>query len=501
MVLIEKKTLAVVVAIVLLSTSVVVASELVHFENDREIDIISRVNEEGSMLFIRPNLTAEDYCTVSNGTMTISQTQHDNWGGLVIGTPGITTIQHKMLEQFVTFPYQEEYVPNETGLDMNFEPYRSGTVLNKDTVYYDPSLTNKAQWDSPMTSYMKAGIIWEPVCSAVVLSGAGTELIDTSVLSPGHACCVIAGTHQYLSTHENTVIQFLRGYVKSVNEIHKIIENKGTDPESYQKFVKYVAQSTQNTEETVIRAIEQVKYTYGNDGDYDSNDFPLTNLRYEIAQFLRLAGLKDKLNAMGYTGDNAELDYANTIINDKYLMKALDDGYEFVERDAQINVAAIKGDIHQIALQFGIEMGYYSEHKITINIFQAPNGAGVATSLQNGAANIGFMGVPPITLITVNSALNPVKTLELSGKIVDGSGAPVANADVKIISGEHIYTCKTDDNGNFKLTVLRGFYAFSENTGNIITVDTGGGPQGVDIKMIQRLESNYDLGQLSLVIP
>ena len=86
---------------------------------------------------------------------------------------------------------------------------------------------------------------------------------------------------------------------------------------------------------------------------------------------------------MGYNGDHSELDYANTIVNDKYLRLALDEDYIFTEREIQINVAAIKGDVHQIALQFGIEMGFFAEHRVAITIFQAPNGAGVATSLQN----------------------------------------------------------------------------------------------------------------------
>ena len=71
----------------------------------------------------------------------------------------------------------------------------------------------------------------------------------------------------------------------------------------------------------------------------------------------------------------------------------------------RITVAAISGDIHQIALQVGLARGIFAEYGVTVSVAYQSNGAGVAVALHTGAAQFGFLGAPPATITAVNGQL------------------------------------------------------------------------------------------------
>lgn len=502
---VDKTAIAIAVAIILLSGGVLIATQTIHYDNDREIDLISRVNEEGSMMVIRTNDSQSSYLSIDDetGTITISETQKNNWGGKVFGTPGNTTIQHKMLETFVTNPYNSVFTPDQTGLGLKFDMYQQGKALSSDTVYYDTTFTSKAVWDQ--STYMNGGIIWESVCSAIIYSNpaTGKELINSNQLSPGHACCVIAGNHTYLSSHENTVIQFLRGYIEAVDSLNKALADPSSD--EYKAIIEAVMTSSNVSETVAKKAVADIKYTYGNDhAGVDSTSAPLMSLRNDVVKFLKQqskaeVGFDDQIRNMGYTGDNMYVDYANTLVNDKYLSYALGE-YQIEERDAQITIASINGDVHQIALQYGMNMGFFQKHKITININGATNGSGVATSIQNNSANIGFMGVPPITLVTVHSELNKLRTYDLSAELTDASGNPLVNTEVKILSSGHEYTGTTNDKGLFKINVYNGTFGVSNGTNSVIQVKINDQWKNINIYVLERVDKTTDLGKLKLEV-
>ena len=68
-----------------------------------------------------------------------------------------------------------------------------------------------------------------------------------------------------------------------------------------------------------------------------------------------------------------------------------------------ITVAVISGDIHQLAIHYAMAMNIFEEYGINITLSQQPNGDGVAVALENGSAQIGFIGAPPMTIKVINS--------------------------------------------------------------------------------------------------
>ncbi|MBO4569579.1 MAG: ABC transporter substrate-binding protein [Candidatus Methanomethylophilaceae archaeon] len=102
----------------------------------------------------------------------------------------------------------------------------------------------------------------------------------------------------------------------------------------------------------------------------------------------------------------------------------------------EVRVSVISGDIHQIAVHVGIEKKYFEDRGIKVTISNSTNGAGVATSLMNGDANLGFLGAPPATInminngyITSSSITNESKAYNLVARVnSEGSGFFVKKA-------------------------------------------------------------------------
>jgi len=69
----------------------------------------------------------------------------------------------------------------------------------------------------------------------------------------------------------------------------------------------------------------------------------------------------------------------------------------------KVDVAVISGDIHQIALHAGAELGFFGEYGIEVVISPASDGGGIATALMSGDAKLGLMGAPPSTINMVNT--------------------------------------------------------------------------------------------------
>ena len=92
--------------------------------------------------------------------------------------------------------------------------------------------------------------------------------------------------------------------------------------------------------------------------------------------------------------------FADKFVDDSYIKGAITNKYED-KSNTTIKVAVISGDIHQIAIHWASEKGFFSG--ITISIVENTNGGGVATSIVNGEAQYGFLGAPPATITTVNS--------------------------------------------------------------------------------------------------
>lgn len=376
-------------------------------ESDNQLRLIGRVNTEGSGIYLKSGESPGDYIEYdavaeepildSEGNV---QYKSAGWGGKIFGTPGTTSIQHMQLQTIV--------LTKLTG--MKFKPYTEGEALQADTVYYIPSITNAAAFKSSTTSISQlvGGIIWEPQFSSLLGSEYNCKkMMLTADFEPGHACCVIGASHDYLMKHSDITVRFLAAYIKSVEAINAAKADHSS--EAYTKLIECAKTQTGISDNTVIeQSIENVTFTYADQG-YTAGTTPLADLQKTVEgladTYYSLGVLKTSMRDMGFSTTHR---FSQVFVDDGYLYQAINFGAPSSAgyAKAAITIAYIAGDIHtSLALGYGTELGFFNEYGIVIDMSPAANGAGVATSLQNGEASFGFMGCPPILQTSINSKL------------------------------------------------------------------------------------------------
>lgn len=373
-------------------------------EEDRQLRLIGRVNTEGSGMYLKSTESATTYIEYDVGTDQPILDGDGNvqyhvsaWGGKVFGTPGTTSIQHMQLQTIV-----------QNSLHLSFKPYDGGE-LDTGTVYYLPSITNKATFESSIATIpdLVGGIIWEPQYSSLIASGCN-KLMLTADFEPGHTCCVIGASHKFITNNPDITVRFLAAYIKTVKDINNALADHASD--DYATLVNVAKTQTGISDTSVIEsALDIVTYTYA-DAGYTTGSAPLNGLQTTIENladtYYSLGGvLKVSMKNLGFSSTHR---FAQTFVDDGYLYQAINFGEPSAAgySKTSISIAYISGDIHtSLALGYGTEKGYFDAYGIVIDMSPAANGAGVATSLQNGEANFGFMGAPPITITSINSKL------------------------------------------------------------------------------------------------
>ncbi len=374
-------------------------------EEDNQLRLIGRVNTEGSGVYLKSTENASTYIEydVGNDKPVLDgdgnvQYHASAWGGKIFGTPGTTSIQHMQLQTIV-----------QNSLHLNFKPYSAEETLDSGTVYYLPSITNKAAFESSIGSIpgLVGGIIWEPQYSSLIASGCNKMML-TADFEPGHACCVIGASHDFITNNSDVTVRFLAAYIKTVKDINQALADHSS--EDYTKLVSVAKTQTGITDTAVIEsALGIVTYTYA-DAGYTTGSSPLSGLQTTVENlvdtYYTLGGvLKVSMKNLGFSSTHR---FAQAFVDDGYLLQAINFGEPSAAgySKTSISIAYISGDIHtSLALGYGIEKGYFDAYGIVITMSPAANGAGVATSLQNGEANFGFMGAPPITITSINSKL------------------------------------------------------------------------------------------------
>ncbi len=402
---------AVIVGVIIASMACVIVHDEMRDSSDGSesvYNLLARVNTGGSGIYINNTIyqdTTGDTIPDRNGanfykidpvskTYFVDAGCKDAWGGLVCGTPGNTSIQHVQMKQLV-----------ET-MGLKFALYESTSTLASDTVYYISTVTN---WDNAMNSKsnngisLDIGIIWEPQFSRIIdESGAETfkELGLTNDFFHDHTCCVLAGYTSYVSSHQDVTERFLAGYIESVKWVQAA--NNPVSPD-YAKLVQVCADATK-LDPTVIRdALANIGYTFGDKDGTGSYD--LHHLKTDIADVVNsnTTNLKYSMSDLGFANS---IQFANRFVDDSYLIHAQSfDKSKVPAKTTTVTVSAISGDIHQIALTIGKDLGIFAQYGIDVNISAQTNGAGVAVAMQNGAAQFGFLGAPPATITAVNSKL------------------------------------------------------------------------------------------------
>ncbi len=401
-------------------------------EVDKEVSLIARVNTDGSGIYVSAVYDPDDFITINSDN---SVTYHkEMWGGKVFGTPGASTIQHVQLM---------DIVKNEMGL--NFEKYSNTTSINSNTVYYVDNINNYTMAVNNR-NLLDGGILWEPQYHYILSSGYYDGLITTNILFPGHTCCLIAGYQDYLDDHADETARFLAAYIKAVNYINDAKANPSG--EAYAELIKICKDNIKGLTDDVIKeALDGVVYKYSD----KPNSASLSDLESDIASLAEdltdLGGIKYKISELGFDSYD---EFAEAFIDNSYLDKALSYG-TYSGSKSTISVAAIDGDIHQIAVQIARTLGYFDEYGLNVTLRALPNGGAVSLDILGGQSDLGFMGAPPITSATINAkaivkhdaATHVEKAVSLVSRVnTDGSGIYIAtkyNAeDFVTIDGDNI---------------------------------------------------------------
>ena len=371
-------------------TSATVNSEKVHVVEKaptvkKDLSLVSRVNTDGSGIYLASKYKADDFVTVSpDGTVTFYP---ENWGGKVFGTPGASSIQHIQLMSLVT-----------DTLNLKFEKYNDDGDKSPDTVYFVDTITNYT-YAVNNAKILDGGILWEPQYHYILdKSGIFGPMATTNVLFPGHTCCVIAGYQDYLDKHPDETSRFLAAYIKAVDYINAAKEDPAG--EDFANLVRICDKYTEGlTEEVIKDALMGVVFTYSDTLGTAKLDRLKSDISSLTGKLIDLEVIKRKITDLGFKSCDQ---FANAFIDNSYLDKALRMNAYSGNDVADIDLALIRDDVHQIAVQVAIEMGYFESYGISVNVKYFDNGGLVSQDLLSGQSDLAFMGAPPITSATVN---------------------------------------------------------------------------------------------------
>ncbi len=391
---------------------IVVAGAAIYFvgnnnDVDEKINVIGRVNTDGSGIYVVDGTKNADKMAVIVETVEEPTQPHlgesgkwvvfdkEAWGGKIIATPGPATIQHVQLKQIVDT------------MGLKFTQYVNGTSISNDTVYYIGGIGNYERFVTERLNVdVDGAIMWEPQYSVALIKGCVGVAI-TNDLFPGHTCCVVAASHEYTSGHQDETVRFMAAYVESVTKMKNAIE--AGSGEEYEGVMAVAMQKVAMTgltdaekREAIEDAFKLVVYTYGDDS---SADDPLSQLKKdmaEVANKMYQSGQVSKTIAdMGFNDQT----YGEALVDSSFLKKALTYEKQSSYNNAKVTVAVIKGDVHQLAIHYGIAMGIFSEYGISIELSEQAGGPAVFTAISNGSAQFGFIGAPPLTINSINKGI------------------------------------------------------------------------------------------------
>ncbi len=356
----------------------------------KAFNLISRVNSEGSGLYVKNDIATGDGIPVraSNNVpffgdgYSLSDANKAAWGGLVFADPGASSIQHTQLAT----------IASDVGL--SFEQYREGTSKNDNTLYYVTNISDAGKVDTNK-ALIDGGILWEPQFQRIIQEQSATfkTLALTNDVFDGHTCCVIAANHDWLNANKDTAVKFLAGYIKAVDYINKAKANPA-GPE-YADIKQIAMDTTLGLDEIeVSAALANITYLYA-----DDEKGSLGELTGDVSD---LASSLDDIGLITSSKFKSPGNFAKAFVDDSYIKSAVA-GEAKTEGTATIDVAAINGDIHQLAIHVAKAKGYFDEYGLTVNVnTSSDNGGAIATLLLSGDVKIGFLGAPPATLNTIN---------------------------------------------------------------------------------------------------
>ena len=344
-----------------------------------DINIIATVNINGSGIFATESLglSLPDHGLSESELAAWKETNLPKWSvGLVFMTPGAASIQHVMLNKFVV----------ET-LGLNFAMYAGAKAAG--TVYWTPVAPINMQTMFVDNAHIDGGFPWEPFFSGTVSSVGSAAAVGTSYqLEPNHPCCMVAAKESFLVNNETAVLRFLSAYIETVGRVNDAINDKTSA--DYYRLMAVSKDFTGILDNSVInQAFDGLTYSFELEADLEAYTAGL------VVDFEKLGTITRHVD------DPAA--FAHSFINRTYLEKVMDERTE--ENPAQkvrVRVGHLAGDIHQICLMFGVDAGIFDKYGVELVRTLYANGPGVMNAFQLGIIDIGFLGLPPAVINTVN---------------------------------------------------------------------------------------------------
>jgi ABC-type nitrate/sulfonate/bicarbonate transport system substrate-binding protein len=355
-----------------LGTAFIATANSSEAEGDLDINIIAKANINGSGIFAKDKLSI----TPQN------QAEIDAWGGKVFMTPGASSIQHNMLNKFVT-----------GDLKLKFVMYTGGST-SPDTVYWIQVAPLNMLSTLKLDSRIDGGFPWEPFFSEILISEPSLQTAITSEeMEKNHPCCMVAAKTSFLKNNEGAVLRFLTAYTEALDWVNAALANpSGGD---YLNLLQMTSEFTGITDNRIlVAAFDNLTYMY------NLEDTSGAETLEKYTENL----IKDfkALNIITKPVDNPAA-FASQFINHTYLDKVLNEKPTFdLSKRIKIRVGHLGGDIHQIGFVVGMKLGLFSNYGIDLTNIIYPNGPAVVQAFQFGIIDIGILGLPPAVSGTAN---------------------------------------------------------------------------------------------------
>ncbi|MDR0523194.1 MAG: hypothetical protein LBG62_02060 [Candidatus Methanoplasma sp.] len=386
-----------------------------------EINIVTGLEGVGSGFYYKPGSidASKLFVTDQSGAVAVDgngevKYRAEGWNRLVIGSPGVVSIQHIQLKTIV-----EIYLKDQSRVDGPTKSYklvawREGEALRDGEVGY--VVTGGAA--SAIEGYkLDIGLTWQPQL-AKLDAGSYDVLVRTNELFPHQTCCLTIANQSFLQDNPGVSERVVWAIVQATEWLNAAKEKGKSNPSDpdYLRLLEIgrgIAGPNFTTED-LIAAIEDVEYAWGDIG-YSASD-PLSKIKSDIAlQTEDLSKTGDLRNTLGDLGFSSYAQYADALVDDSVLKRVLANGIDSkppYDSWSEVRFVLIAGDIHQLpvhianALLPGQSQSLYSQVGITFKRIDVSIGAAVISGLKANEADFGVTGQPSLIVDNVNNKLS-----------------------------------------------------------------------------------------------
>ena len=306
-------------------------------------------------------------------------------------------------------------------------------------------------------------IAWEPFDSDAIVDGVGTALEWSGSIMPGHPCCVVVASTDFISkdlgggvTGSDITQRFVKAHAETTLWMSEALGHKSSA--NYSLLVNLGMQFTSKSREVVEASFVHLKYGYLMDDNYRDG---ITNFTDTFVNTGVVSS--DKLALGGYSNI---ADFVNKYNNHSYLdaLSSVHPSDTILNPNDAVRLGFLKADIHELA-QFVAQnktVGGGSKsmfEKYGVKVTNASSTGGYASGPEEmgkfaaGEVDIGYLGCAP----AIQSRLNAqVHTVIVAQANIEGSAIVVkAGSDIHSIDDLQNKTIGVPNTGSIQFVLLK----------------------------------------------